>query len=353
MIWSVPLIDGSAARATLACIARINIDDRDTSARGLVGDKCAKLSKGPIMQAVAIFAAGRNPCADMRQLFQRNAAQGAFSINHNSLRNYVVCVFLKPRLFARQFLETTLSRLCSALLKPGAALGGLPSSAFDFVARVNLSIARGGERNNAEIDSKPIGGFETFSLGNIACAGKQPFSAHEAQINLSLAEGKQVALMLAGDELELYTAFDCPDRNRIVALETENTVVIGLCGVGAKNRSDVAVDLERIGDLGDAANGSLSSQIEIDASIGIGELVDVKLAEDAISKTVSRDSRTSLVTAFQRRPKDGGLVERRQELDGCDELHNFKYRGNPASMQAGSGAFLPGLNAGVSSAENR
>ncbi len=353
MIWSVPLVDGSAARATLARIARIDIDDRDASARGLIGDECAKLSKGPIMQAVAIFAAGRNPCADMRQLFQRNAAQGAFSINHNSLRNYVVCVFLKPRLFSRQFLETTLRRLCSAALKAGTALGGLPSSVFNFLAGVDHAVAIGGERNNTKIDSEPIGWLEAFRFWNVTRASEKPLAAHKTQIDLALAEGEQIALLLTGDEIDLHAAFDRPDRNRVSAFEAENATIVRLRGERAENRRGFTIDFEGVRYLGNAANGGLRRQFELGTSFDIDQFLKIELTEDASREALRRNRRARLIAANKRRPKRGGLFARRLELDGCNEFHSFKYRSNLASIQVGNGAFLPGLKAGASSAEKR
>src|ERR1035437_858032 len=109
LIMSVPFVDRSAARAFLACVAWIDCDNRHTDTRGLVGKKGAELAERPVGQAVAMFAPGRYPSADIGQFLNRNSALGAFSIHHDGLRNHMVCVFLEPRLFAGEFLKPPFS----------------------------------------------------------------------------------------------------------------------------------------------------------------------------------------------------------------------------------------------------
>lgn len=165
MIRSVPLVDRPAARAALARVSGFDVSNRDASAQCLIGDEGAKLPERPIMQAVAIFAAGRNPRANMRQFLQRNATQGAFSFDHNSLRYHVVCMFLKPLLLARHFLEAAFCRLGTVALKFLAAFCKLPSRALDFIASIDLAVASGGKRHNSKINPKPIARFKSSVSG--------------------------------------------------------------------------------------------------------------------------------------------------------------------------------------------
>ena len=322
LIRSVPLIDRPAARAALARVSRIDVSNRHASAQRLIGDEGAKLPERPIMQAVAIFAAGRNPRANMRQFFQRNTAQGAFSIDHNSLRYHVVGMFLKPLLLARHFLETAFCRLGTVALKPLAAFCKLPSRSLDFITSIELAVAIGGKRYNSKIDPKPIARFEAFSFRDVARAGEKPFSAHKAQVDLTLTEGEQITLLVTGNELEFYPAFNRPDRNRIVSLEAKDTVIIGLCSKGSKDRSNITIDLECVGNLGNASHGGLRGQSEVSAYLGIGQLMEVKLSQNASIEALCGKRGASVVTAFERRFENSGMLARRQEFDGGDKLHS-------------------------------
>jgi hypothetical protein len=353
LAWSIPLVDRSTARAALARVSWIDGDNWHSSALGFVFQECAELAEGPVGQAIATAAAGRDPSANVRQFLDGNSAPSAFGIGHNILRNAVIGVLLEPRLLAGEFDKTTLRRLGSALLKTGAAVGEVNADALYVVAVVNLTVARGGDSDNSHIDAEPVGCFEPFGFWNVTGASEHPLAAHEAQIDLSLTEGEKVTLMLAGDKADFHSAFDSPDRNRIVATKAEDAVVIGLRGERAEDRSDIAIDFEGVRYLGNAANGGLRRQREVSARVCIGQLVQIKLPENASSKPLGGNRRASLIAADKCRLENGGLLACGQEFDGGDEFHTLKYRSNPASIQVGSGAFLPGLKAEVSSAENR
>lgn len=230
-------------------------------------------------------------------------------------------MFLEPRLFAGKLYQTALCRLGAALLKACAAFREFRAGALYVSSAVNLSVARRGNRDNAKIDADPIVRPELFCFWNVASASEKPFAAHEAKIDLALTKGEQVALMLPGDEFELHTAFDGPYRNRIVTAKTKDAIVIRLGSIGAEDRGGGAIDLEGISNLRDAANGGLRRQIEVGAHIGIGELMQIELPEDASCKPLSRNRGASLIAAFERRFENGGLLPRGQKLDCGDQLH--------------------------------
>ena len=213
MIGSVLRIDTAASRASFARVARVDRDHRDARALRLVGKEGAQLSERPVAQAGALGAAGRNLSADMRQFFNCDPASSAFGVQHDSLRYAVIFGGLEPRLLAGEFDETALGGLSADALKPLAALGEPGADALDGGAGVDLAVASGGDVDDPHVNAEPIGRLELRRLGNVARRGEHPFAAHEAQIDLSLAEGEQGALMLAGNELEPHPAFEGPDRD--------------------------------------------------------------------------------------------------------------------------------------------
>ena len=318
---SVLRVDTTASRAAFARIARVNGDNRNAGALGLVGQESAELAERPVGQAGALGAAGRNLGANVLEFFKRDSASSAFGIQHDFLGNAVICVSLEPRLFAGKFDETTLGGLRPALLETGAPLGQLATRALYAGPAVNLAVAGRGDGDNAKINADPIGGLEAFGLWNVACCGKHPLAAHETQIDLALAEFEQGALVLASNELEAHASFERPYRNLVIAFEAEDAIVVGLRGVGAENRRDLAVDFECVGDFGDAAHGGLCGKAKVGARRGVGELVERELSQDAIGEALGCDSVAGFVAARESRLETGGLFAGRQQFDCGDELH--------------------------------
>ena len=86
LIRSVLFVDAPARRALAGRVAGIDAKHRDARALGLVGQESAELPEGPGMQARSLTALGRNPRANMREVFKRNTAFGAFGNFNDRLR---------------------------------------------------------------------------------------------------------------------------------------------------------------------------------------------------------------------------------------------------------------------------
>ena len=66
-------------------------------------------------------------------------------------------------------------------------------------AGIDLAVARGGDVDDPEIDADPVGRLKLLGFRDVARCGQHPLAAHEAEIDLALAEGEQIALLLPGD----------------------------------------------------------------------------------------------------------------------------------------------------------
>jgi hypothetical protein len=71
----------------------------------------------------------------------------------------------------------------------------------------------------------------------------------------------------------------------------------------------------------DAADGGLCGQSEFSSSDSVVGLMQVELTEGVDSEPSGGNRRAGIVATFQRRPQNGGLFARRQELDGSNEFH--------------------------------
>jgi len=335
LIGSVLLVDAPARGALARRVAGINEDHGNASALRLVRDESAQLSETPISQPCALIAAGRYPLANTLEFLKSDSPRGAFSIHHDSLGDAVVRVFLEPRLFSGQLTQSALGTLRAALLQTGSAFLLMAPDTFNISARVDGPVAVDGERNDAEVDAKPILGLEFGRLWDVASRGQIPFAADETEIDLALLKREQAPLMLAHDARNGDATFERPDAcGGTVLHKAKDALVIGLCRVGAEDRRDISVDFECIRNFGNRANGHLSGKAETGADVCIGELVKIKLPKDRGIMPDLRKPRRSLVTAGKRRRQRKRLRFRRDQLNCGYQLHAFKYGdGVPRSQE--------------------
>jgi len=264
-------------------------------------------------------------------------------------------VLLEPRLFAGEFDEPLFGGLGATALQPFAALIQLGANALNVGSCVDFTVARGGDGDNAEVNPDPVGRLELFGFRNVAGASQYPLAPNKTEIAFAFAEGEQVALLLASDEIQFHAAFERPNRDRVVALETQDALVIGLGSIGAEDWGDLAIDLEGISHLGDAADGGLRGQFKVCASAGIVCLMQVKLPEGIGCKAFRGNGRAGVIAALQRRFQDGGLFACRQEFDGCNEFHasHIEAFAGVARERLAAPAIPPPLENGGFSREKR
>lgn len=263
LVLSVFLVDTATLGALPGGIVWIDISDRNPGAPRLVGDKGTELGECPIAKPCSLGSAGRDPATDALEVLKRQSASGAFSIQNERLRYAVVGVLLEPRLLTGEFAKEPLSRLCTAPLDAATATREFGSDALNVCAGTDATVAIDRERDDAQVNSKPVFGIELGRLGDVAGRRQHPFAADKTQIDLAFAIGHQPGLMLAHHNRDGDTAFHGPDADRgPVTYEADNAIVVGLGGILAETWCDLAVDFECVGDLGDGPHGSLRGQAE-------------------------------------------------------------------------------------------
>lgn len=357
MIGSVLLVDATTLSALPGCVAWINKDYGNASALRLVGDEATKLGKSPVSQSCSLVTTGRNPVADTFEFFKGNAASGAFSVQYESFGDCVVGVFLEPRLFTGQLAQTPLSSLGATLLQPIPAFLVMAPYSLNIGARVDFTVAIDGQRDDTEINTKPVFGLELGSFWDVARRGEHPFAAHKAQINLAFAVGHQASLMVPHHDRDHDATFNGPQTDcGTVFDEADNAIVIWLGGVGAEMSLGIPIQLVGVGDFGDAADGGLSGQPEAGPGLGVTDLMQRVLPKCPGFPRKFRKPIAGCIAAFERRHQACGLIRRRHELQGGNQLHSFKYGDYSTRCQDGAmrpALSLPALKDRVSRGEHR
>lgn len=322
----VGIVDCSAARASLARVARIDKQNWNASTSRLVGDELAKLGEGPIAQACALSTAGRNPATNVGQFFQPYRPAGAFRGLNERLRDAVVFVLLEPLLLLREYAEAALGCLRAASLKASAAAVEIGAHLLNALTRVTPSVAVRRDVRYSEINTESFQGVDHLGVIDIADAGKVELALDQHQIDLALAEGEHVALMLAHYDVDLDTSLKRPDGYNVVSLEADYPVIVGLRRVLAE------LDLHRIasvglvrgvgvGNLGNAADCNLGRDLELRAGFRIADLVQIKLARLASLEADHREMVAGLIATLKRASEQAELLLRGLDLYVGDELH--------------------------------
>src|SRR3954452_11449910 len=96
--WAVAAINQTAFRTCLRRVFRIDANQRHALQRRFVGHETPKLGECPPMVRSPLATPNRCPSANMRQVFQSDAASGVFSLAHDRFADAMVYVAGEPRL---------------------------------------------------------------------------------------------------------------------------------------------------------------------------------------------------------------------------------------------------------------
>jgi hypothetical protein len=313
----------SALRALAARIARINCDNRHACTFGFVLQKRPQLSESPIVQCRALAAPGRYPVADVRQLFDSNSASGALRLLHKFFRDTVVGVLLKTTLSARYFFELAFCRACALSLKVSATMCVCAALFLHAFAAVAFPIAVECEVNYAQVNTQHIFAFARWGHVDVAHAGDIPFTAHEHQIDLTLAVLEELALPFSADVFDALPSTQQPDGDFRIIAEAKDAVIIWLCGCWAIctlpfSFSSVCVSSNN---FTDTAHGQLGREPVTFPEVSIHCLVEFWLAKCLIGKRTQTYFITCVITGFERLLERDKLYLCGSQSDVGNELH--------------------------------
>src|SRR3984885_15237832 len=101
-------------RALAAAVAGIDRDQQNTCQRSLLAQKGAKLMERPTAQSGTLLFPNRYPVVDALQLFQGDAALGAFGLGNDLLQDAVIDVSSKASFFATDVVGASVWRCASS-----------------------------------------------------------------------------------------------------------------------------------------------------------------------------------------------------------------------------------------------
>ena len=114
---SVLLAGMPRVRALPAAVAGIDRDQENTCQRSLLAQKGAKLMERPTAQSGTLLFPNRYPVVDALQLFQGDAALGAFGLGNDLLQDAVIHVSSEASFFATELFELPFGAARALLLQ--------------------------------------------------------------------------------------------------------------------------------------------------------------------------------------------------------------------------------------------
>jgi hypothetical protein len=261
------------------------------------------------------------PFADSAEIFNGDAASGAFSRGNDLLRYYVIGVGREPLLFAREFLQAAIRRSGSFLLKFAAQAALTMAYALYFGAAIAFSVGIDGNVSDSEVYPQEV--INVSQIGSIGVAGGREVELPSMvdQIRFALPIGEQVLLARPALEFESPTPANRPDRYSLRRdVPRENPVIVGECPMLAKDSLDSLVKFVGVHDLGNTANDHLGGQSKLLASFVVDDLVERRLPEFLRLPCFQADPVACCVSRLQR------LLQKRRffannDLDFSRQLH--------------------------------
>lgn len=333
--FTVGLLDVPTGWTFMTGVPGVNKEHRDTSEPGFVHNKGSELVEGPICQSCVMPLPNRYPIANALEIFKANSATGALSVRHNGFTDPVVFVLLITGLFAAKLLQFPSSRAGTLPLKISSSVGGLPPVFLDVLSRVDVAITVGRDVDDSEVNSEHFLWSEEWGLIYFANSRQVKGSLHEEEINLPLSMGKKFPLSFPTGKWDYLPAINSPDRDFVVCLEAQDSVVEGESPKQAKASSGPAIEFVSIRNLRDAANHNLGGKPRTCSNVVVDQLVQSVLTEDPLLPGGRTDLVTDGVGLFKGTPQSPTLLFGWGELEIDDESHSSNLTSNGQFVKNG------------------
>lgn len=302
-------------------VARVHLDHDDTSEKRLIQHKHFQLIKRPRVQDYSLPVPNFYPITDAAEILNGDPALGAFSRGYDLLRYYVIGVRGKALLFASEFLQATIRRSGSFLLKFAAQAALMMAHTLYLGAAVSFAIGISGDIGDPKVHTQEfvyLGG-----IGSIGVAGGRQIelAAMVEQIRFTLSVEKQHLLSRPTFETEASSSFHRPDRYGLLNnIPGENPVIVWERPVLAKDSRYFLVKFVSIRYFGNTADYHLGGQFEPFAGFVVDDLVERRLPELLRFPSLQADPIAGRVSGLKR--LSNGLRSRaNNDLDFGRQLH--------------------------------
>ena len=276
----IPFIHTTALWTSPRGVAWIDKDNRNAGALGFVTNKALQLAEGPTMQTTPLLFLSPYPCADPLQIFEGNAATGAFSNGNYVFGNLVVNVGSEPALFAPALTQKAFGAPGTFGLQVTAQPSVSRPSAVDLSACIAFAVASLGDGNHAEINAYKIRDWSNFGRWLVNRNEQEPFAVAIDQIGFATLEIKKRSVTFAAHERDSLPSVQAPDTYCVRSkIPGQDARVVGNRALSAEGASCFVVELVSIGNLRHEPHHDLSGKRKFIADSSVAKPVDRVLAK--------------------------------------------------------------------------
>lgn len=346
----VALLDVAADAALPGSVSRVDVADGQPCTASLVGNLRLKIAEGPRVQGASLLPASPYPRADAIEVLDGDPAPGAFGRGDDLLGDHVVRVLGEAMLLHPAFSKQPLRALGSLLLEFASQTMGAAPQAVEVRAGEVLPLARGGDVDDADVDTKPAESLLLFGVRHVYAHEEVELPGAEHEVGLAPLMRKQSALAVAADEADALATLDGPDARRL-AEPRQNASVVRDRSERPECSQFLPVELVGVGNLGNATHDDLRGEVgKLGARRVVDELMDRELSERCRLPRALREPVTGGVRAAQRRRQRSRLDGRWLELHLNRQLHAPSVARSILETKTG---LLPAPKDGVSVPEKR
>lgn len=340
---------------------RVHDNEENPGKLRLVLQKQPELRERPGMQNCSLLSPGLDPFADAIEVFNCDTTTGAFSFSNDLLRDAMVSVSDKALFFARKFLESPFRSAGLLSLKLGPQTTLPMTDVLDRRSGIPPAVTIAGDVGDAQIHTKEVGWRDRSIVGKINRAVQVELPLSVNQVGLPLDAVKASLLVLAVDNRNNgSTARQGPQAHTVHALKTKNPLVVGDGSVGLEGRAAAFVAAEALHRLANSPNGHLGGHAEPLPDLGVGQLVDRRLAKHASIETPTGRERRGFIGLLHRVKQASVLLGIREQPQLECKLHCYgvyhsamlkvtRLKAGVSDLEGGSmnrEEIIAGLNAG-------
>ncbi len=349
---AIGFINATASRTGARRVSRIDKVDRNTSQRGLVRNKGAKLKESPAMEYGTLRPSSPNPRANVREVFKRNRPLRAFGLCHDPFTDSVIRPCGESSFLSCQPVQPTTTAFCSESLQRLAQPAMSVAHVLDPFAGVYFASAVCRNVCHAQVYTQHAFHVDRRGRLNLAHSKQVPCAVHQRQICLASLQEEQLALPITTDERNSLPPVKSPDRDvRFGQRKRQDTVIVSNRTVQAKGTLNRAIQLVRIRHFCNTSYDHLCGKPKRLAGVLVHQFVYSKLSKGLRLPGNTADGVARLVCPFQCSLQSIGLFRRRLQLQLYAEFHIMSIPQSErlckhALQRAEAGAFLPPLEAG-------
>lgn len=304
-------------------IARVKKDYRHSDALRFVFDTLPQMSESPVAVPSSLRFPNRHPLANTREFLKGYRSLCAFGFRNQRFCYSMVGVFLKSPLFAGEFFQAALGRLCADALQRGAALGVPRASLLNFRAAKNFAIGIGGNVHNAQIYSKCRTGLHWWCIGNITRGIEIGGTIATNKVAFAFLSAEQIGVMLtAARKRHGQSPLKRPNRNRMLEeVPRENPRIVSDCAKRSEGALGFGAQFVGIGNFAQAAHDDLGGKPKLITNTAVQALVKFVGRKNFMLKGFGRNSITGSIGSLHGFKQSRKLFGRSVEAYLGGEFH--------------------------------